>query len=859
VTRRRDEDLDREIRAHLELEAADREADGLSPEDARRAARRLFGNPAVVREDARAVWAPLWIQQAGQDARYAWRLARRTPAFTIGVLFVIALGIGATTTIFSALRAVVLAPLPFDRPLDLVRVSQMNAARGVADFSVSLPLYREWRDRSTSWRDLAATRTDTVVALGLGEPRRLDARFETWNLLPLLGVHVRAGRGFSAADDARGAAPVAILSNRLWRDAFAAAPDVVGRALTIDGRPTTIIGIAPANGTLVGDADVLLPLVPSEGDVRFDYSDLDVIGRLASGVTMTAARAEMTALTERVAAELVAAGNQGDVTGWTPRLLPLHEAVVGTAAPRTLSLLFVAAVVLLLVACANVSGLLLARASGRAHEMAVRAALGGGRGRIVRQLLVETGCLALGGALLGLAMSTVALPVLKAGVLSTLPRANDIRIDGGVLMVALVSTLLTAVLAGLAPAFRASQLNVQASLKANAPAVAGGPRLSRRVLIASQLALSIVLLTTAGLAARALSDLRSVDLGFSPDHVLSMAFAPERAPELTTAAFLERLRRLPGVESVAATSAAPMGAGNASLHVFPVGPAILAPTTAVQADWRVASPGYFHTMGTPILAGRDFTAHDDSRSAKVIIVNETLARQMWGRDNPIGRQLDLGGGGGEPATVVGLVRDVRAHSPAVPPAPTYYVSLYRGVWGPVTVVIRTRADASGVVPLARAELHALDPAAPLFDVMTMRQRVEGPLTPQRLLMGLLAGFALAATLLAVIGMYGLVSYATGQRLREIALRVALGASRGHVVRLLLGEGVRLVTVGIAVGVLLAVPAARAVHPLLTGAGTSDPAMFGVAVAVLSLASLAACAIPIRRALRANPAVVLRGE
>ncbi len=859
MSRRRDDDLDREIRAHLELEAADREADGLSPEDARREARRLFGNPTIVREDARAVWLPLWLQQAGQDARYAWRLARRAPAFTIGVLCVIALGIGATTTVFSALRAVVLAPLPFDRPQELVRVSQMNAARGVADFSVSLPLYREWQARGTSWRDLAATRTGTVVALGLGEPRRLDARFETWNLLPLLGTRLQIGREFSAADDARGAAPVAILSNRVWRDAFAAAPDVVGRALTIDGRPTTIIGVAPSGGTLVGDADVLLPLVPSEKDVRFDYSDLDVIGRLAPGVTIAAARAEMAALTERLAAALVVAGNTGDVIGWSPRLLPLHEVVVGSSAPRTLSLLFVAAVVLLLVACANVSGLLLARASGRAHEMAVRAALGGGRGRIVRQLLVETGCLALGGAFLGLATSAVVLPILKAGALSDLPRANDIRIDGGVLVAALAGTLLTSILAGLVPAFRASQLNVQASLKTNASAVAGGPRLPRRVLITSQLALSIVLLTTAGVAAHALSELRSMDLGFSPDHVLSMAFVPERAPELTTSAFLERLRRLPDVESAAATSAAPMDAWNTSLHVYPVGPAIIAPTTAVQADWRVASPGYFQTMGTPILAGRDFTAHDDGRSAKVIIVNETLARQIWGHDNPIGRRLDLGGGGGEPATVVGLVRDVRTHSPAVSPVPTYYQSLARGVWGPVTIVIRTRADASRVVPLARAELHALDPAAPLFDVMTMRQRVDGPLTPQRLLMGLLAGFALAATLLAVIGMYGLVSYATGQRLREIALRLALGASRRHVVRLLLGEGVRLVTVGIAAGVLLAVPAVRAMRPLLAGTGTSDLVTFGVAVAALAVASLAACAIPIRRALRANPAVVLRGE
>jgi predicted permease len=652
---------------------------------------------------------------------------------------------------------------------------------------------------------------------------------------------------------------VAIISNGLWRDAFAAAPDVVGRVLTIGGRPTTIIGVAPPGGPFVADADVFLPLVPSEEEVRFDYSDLDVIGRLAPGVTLAAARAEMTALTERVAAELVAAGNQGDVTGWVPRLVSLHDAVVGTTAPRTLSLLFVAAVVLLLVACANVSGLLLARTSGRVHELAVRAALGGGRARIRRQLLVETSCLAAGGAILGLAMSAVALPILKASTLTALPRATAIHIDGAALLAALVATVVTAMLAGLAPSFRASPAALSFDLRDAAPTLARRPRLQQRVLIAGQLALSIVLLTTAGLAAHALAELRSVDLGFDPSRVLSMAFAPTHAPELTTAALLERLRRLPDVESAAATSAAPMDAWNTSLNVFPVGPAIVPPTTSVQSDWRVVSPGYFDAMSTPLLAGRDFSPHDDSRAAKVIIVNETLAQRIWGRESPIGRQLDLGGGGGEPATVVGLVRDVRGHSPAVSPVPTYYVSMYRGLWGPVTIVVRTRADVARLVPLVRAELAAVDPAAPLFDVMTMRQRVEGPLMPQRLVMGLLAGFALAATLLAVIGMYGLVSYATGQRLREIALRLALGASRWHVVRLLLGEGVRLVMIGIAAGVLLAVPAVRSMRPLLAGTVTSGPATAALAVAALAVAALVASAIPIRRALRANPAVVLRGE
>ena len=416
---RRDDDLEREIRQHLELEAEERAADGLSPDDARRAARRAFGNVTLTQEDARAVWLPIWMQQIAQDVRYAMRISLRSPAFTLGAVLVFSLGLGASTMIFSALNAVVLAPMPFPQPDQLVRLDQTNVARSVDRFSVSLPLLRDWQARAQSFSAIAAERSGAVTVTGLGDPRQMGAVFITHNLLPTLGVVPAIGRTLTAQDDSPSAGPVVLLSHSLWQRAFAGDPLVLNRPLIVDGRAHTIVGVAPPNA-LRTDEHVLLPLVPHTEDRR-GHADLDVYARLKPGIALSQASTEMADLSQQLAREHPEAHE-----GWSVNVSPLAGAVLGRDTPRLLYLLLGAVGVLVLVGCANLSTLLLVRASARTREMAVRAAVGGGRSRIIRQLLTESVVLAVAGGALGVALAFAGVRLMRTSLLADLPRAAEI-------------------------------------------------------------------------------------------------------------------------------------------------------------------------------------------------------------------------------------------------------------------------------------------------------------------------------------------------------------------------------------------------------------------------------------------------
>lgn len=849
---KRDDDLQREIRQHLELEAEEAKADGLTQEEARRAAAMAFGNVAVVREDVRAVWFPMWLQQAGQDLRYALRVARRTPSFTFGAILVLAIGISASTTIFSALRAVVLAPMPFAQPAQLVRLTQTNQDRGVDRFSVSLPLYRDWQTRSQSFSAIAAERIGAVTILGLGDPQRLDARWITHNMFQTLGLVPAAGRGFQKQDDVPGASPVVMLSHGFWRRAFGGDPQVVDRALTINGRAFTIIGVAPPDSLNPGD-HVLLPAVPFTEDRR-GSADLEVYARLKPGVTVDQASSEMAGIAQQLGREHSEAHR-----GWSVGVIPLAESVVGPATPRVLYLLLAAVGLLLLVACANLSSLLLVRASSRTREIAIRAAIGGGRGRIIRQLLTESLVLATLGGALGVALSFTGTRLWRTAMAGDLPRAAEIGVDPWVLAFACVVTVATGFLAGLAPARQMAALDVTRGLRDGSRSVAAGANWSRNALVVGQLALSVVLLVAAGLTVQTLTNLSRVDLGFTPEQIVTAEIAPRERPEAFFVQLLSRVRTLPGVVMAGATSNAPMTPGNLSLNVFPVGEARIAATESVQADWRIVTDGYFGAMETPMLSGRDFSGRDDDNAPKVIIVNQTLARMMWGDKEPIGRQLDLGGGGGTPATVVGLVRDMRHHNPAAAPSPTYYVPAAGGVWGSMTMVIRTAGDAASLMPRLRAEVAGLDPALPVYDINTMEALTRQKLTPERLVAVVLAGFSVLALSLAVLGIYGVMSYSTRQRAREAAIRLALGATRRNVIWSLVREGGTLVAVGAVIGLAAAVPLSRLIGSMLVGVSPGDPFTMAGAVGVLAAAALLACYLPARRASLISPIETLRGE
>jgi putative ABC transport system permease protein len=849
----RDRDLQREIDLHLQLEAEERLADGQTAGEARRSARAAFGNVTRTREDARAVWIAAWLEGAVQDLRYAVRTFARAPMFTAGAVLILALGIGASTAIFGAINAVVLAPLPYQDPDRLVQVWLTNPSHDIDRFSVSLPLYRDWRTRTRSWTDLAAIKRGSVTIRVTGDPEHVPAQFVTAGTLRLLGLQMVHGRGFRAEEDVPNAAHVVVLSQGFWQRALGGDPAAVGRSIAIDGTAHTIVGVVSGATPGESDAQVLLPLAGHTEDRR-NFSELDVFGRLRQGVSFDEAAGEMMTLTARLAVEY-----PDGMSGWHARLQPLAAVVVGTQLRQRLYLLFAAVGVLLLVACANLSGLLLVRASSRTREMAIRAAIGGGRGRIVRQLLTESLLLASGGGAAGIAAAYGLMHLLRTRAMTDVPRASQMGLDPRVLLFACAVTAAAGVLAGLAPARELARLDIRRGLHERSPAAAIGARRSRNALVVGQLALSIVLLAASGLMLRTLGHLNAVDLGFAPDRILTAQVAPRTNPEAFFATLIERVRHLPGVVDAGATSGAPMTAGNTSLEVYPVGPARIAPTDAVQADFRSITAGYFAAMETRVLAGRDFTPHDDEDAPKAVLVNEALARALWGNASPIGRQIDLGGGGGEPATVIGLVRDVRIHTPADPARATYYVSAYRDVWGPMTLVIRTKGDADALLPLVRAEVRALDPSLPVFAISTMDDLVSAQLAPQRLVAGLLGGFALLALVLAVTGIYGVMAYATGQRTHEVGIRIALGAQRRNVLTMLLREGVVLVVGGAILGLLVAWPVTRLMRGLLTGVSPGDPLTFLVTTAVLVAAALGACYLPARRATRINPVTALRGE
>lgn len=848
----RDDDLQREIRQHLALEAEEREAEGLTPEEARRAAALAFGNMAAVREDARSVWWPLWIQHAGQDLRYAARVARRTPGFTLGAVLIFALGISTTTTVFSVLNAVVLAPLPFAQPQQLVRIVQTNPERGVEAFSVSVPMLRDWQTRSRSFTDIAAERGGTVTLQGVGEPLHMDAKWISHNMFPMLGLTPVAGRAFRADDDRPESGPVVMLSHSLWRRVFAMDPQVVGRMLAVDGRSHEIIGVAPPDALSTTD-HVLLPVMPSTEDRR-GHASLEVYARLKPDVVIAQASAEMVSIAEQLGRD------HPDVhAGWSVRVMPMAESVVGPRTSQVLFLILASVGVLLVVACANLSGLLLVRASARTREIAIRTAVGGGRGRIVRQLLTESLLLAALGGTLGVLIALGATGVLRASMSDQLPRALEIGVDGWVLLFACVTSAVTGVPAGLAPARQMARLEVTDGLRDGSRSITAGAPWSRNLLVVGQLALSVVLLTVAALTVRTLTDLYAVDLGFTPSRIVTAQVAPRERPELFFVELLDRVRALPGVTTAGAASSAPMTAGNLSLNVFPVGPARIASTDSVQADWRIVTDGYFGAMDTPVLAGRDFTRRDDDNAPKVIIVNEALARMVWGESRPVGRQLDLGGGGGDPATVVGLVRDMRHHEPGRAPSPTYYVPAAAGVWGSMTLAVRAEAAALSLIPSIKTAVASLDPTLPVYGVQTMEALVSRRLAPQQTVAVVLSAFGALALLLAVLGIYGVMSFVTRQRGREAAIRLALGATRRRVTGPLVKEGALLVAAGALVGAAAVVPVTRLMRSVLPDLPVIDARMLLLSVVVLALAALLACYLPARRVSRVDPVTALRGD
>ncbi|MEO7275343.1 MAG: FtsX-like permease family protein, partial [Vicinamibacterales bacterium] len=532
--------------------------------------------------------------------------------------------------------------------------------------------------------------------------------------------------------------------------------------------------------------------------------------------------------------------------------------VVGSDTRRTLFFLFASVGVLLLIACANVAGLQLVRASARTREIAIRTSLGGGRGRLVRQFVTESLVLAVLGGGVGLLVAYWGVDFFRGVAAASLPRADEIRIDGRVLLVTAAATVLTGVVAGLLPALQASRLDVQHALKTTGPTVSAERRRLRDALVIAQLALSIVLLASAGLMLRTLDRLYRTDLGFNTAQLLTLQVAPagDHVQFLTT--LLERVGAVPGVRSAAVTSGAPMSTANTSVHVFPVGPARIPPSASIQAHWRIVTAGFFHAMEIPLLAGRVFAPGDDGSANKVVIVNRTLATTLWGDGDPIGRRVSPGGGD-DYSTVIGVVADIRSHDPAAPPIPSFYMSAYAGMLSPMTLVVRAGDDPLALVPAIRSAVQALDPTAPVFQTKLMADLLGERVAARRTFAGLLAGFAALALALAAVGLYGVMAYATARRTREFGIRKALGARSRDLMGSVLRDAGRLVALGTAAGLVIALGVTRTMRGMLTGVGPGDPLTFVGAALLLTAVTLLACYLPARRATAADPLTALRGE
>jgi putative ABC transport system permease protein len=821
---------------------------------------RGAGGSVAARQGARAT-AGLIASQLAADVLHAIRLLFKNPGFTAAVLITLGLGIGANAAVFTILNAVLLRPLPYAEPGRLVRIWESNPQRGWPTFSGSQPNFLDWRAQSVSFERLAASTTRPLNLTGGGEAERIPGMAVTHDFFPMLGVRPEIGRGFLPEEDAPGHGErVVLMTHGLWQRRFGGDPGIVGRTILLNDAPHTVIGIVPE--FYWRPYELFVPLRPDPAEDRSDHR-LSVYGRLKPGVAPQQAQAELAGVAERLARQYPASNG-----GWTVTLSSFYDWIVPAESRRGLYVLLGAVALVLLIACANVASLLLARAAGRRREIAFRAALGASRARLVRQLLAESLLLgALGGGL-GLLLAQWGIDVLGVAGGMAVPRADEISLDHNVLLFTLGLSLLTGLLFGLAPALQATRVDFHATLKEGA---AGGVtrQRARSALVVAEVALSLVLLVGVGLLLRSLAALLDAPPGFDTKNLLtaSINLPGTRYPsEKEFLAFHDRLRErlsgMPGVVSVSETSGLPMDGNMTAMEVHVDGAPVPADGQHPSAQWRLVSPGYFRTMGIAIRRGRDLNEQDldpKTRALRGAVISETLARRCWPGQDPIGRPFRPWSASNPPVTVVGVADDVRLYSLDETPYSAVYLNLNAGTWNPMQIAVRTAGDPRAFAAVLRGEVRTLDPGVPVAQVLTMDELIGQSTAPRRFTMTLLAIFAAVALLLAGVGLFGLMAFLVAQGTHDIGIRMALGARRRDIFGLVVGRGMVLTSLGIAAGVVGALALTRLMSSMLFGVGARDPLTLTVTVLVLGLVALAACLIPARRAGRVDPMVALRCE
>jgi predicted permease len=857
--KKRDADLERELQSDLELEEEEQRERGLSAEEARYAARRAFGNTTLIRHQTRARWFSTWLESLLTDLRYGLRGMGRNAGSTAFVIVIVGLGIGGASTVFSVVNALLLRPLPFRDPKQLVWISN-------GEVNTTQPEhYSDLRAQNHSFSDLAgwsgAYSSGNNELTGISEPERLTSVPVTENLFPLLGVEPTIGRSFTKEEcQGKYYAPTAmLLSYSFWRRRFASNPNIVGQKLTLDNQPVTVVGILPASFDF---ASIFAPGTPVDIFIPWPVTDkakpagntMKIVARLKRGVTVESAQAEFTVLANQLDSQ------HPERNPIHPKLVQLEQHVSGQVRPALVVLMCAVGVVMLIV-CANLSHLQLARMGTRQKEMAIRAALGAGRFRLLRQVLTESVTLSCCGAALGLLLAVAGTRGLTHLSALNLPLLASVRVDGGTLAFALLAAVATGVLFGLAPALQVPSYKLREGLQdAGRESSNGRHAWFRDSLVVSEFALACLLLVGAALFIQSFLRVLDVNLGFQPERAASLRIDPSF--QIATAAqansfiddALQRARSVPGITAAGLTDVLPLD-GDRGWQVSGKGQ-VWDKNDHPEAFIRVVTDGYFEALGIPLKSGREFTASDRASSEPVVMVNETLARTLWPGQNAVGQMMTQDGG----RRVVGVVADVRHGGPENLGGSEMYVPMRQtGDYAAMRLVVRTALPPASLAAGIRTALRPIDPNLPITEFQTLQGLVDKVVSPRRFLVMLLSGFAGFALLLASLGIYALISYSVNQRTKEIGIRMALGASASLVQRDVLAKTLRLALAGVALGTIGSFALSKWIGSLLFGTTPTDPATFSGVILLLCTVALVAAYIPARRASRIDPMRSLRTE
>ena len=863
-----DRDLDDEVATHLELAMEENLERGFAPAEARRQALLRFGGRQQAKEQHRDARGLPFLDTLIQDLRFASRMWRKAPGFTSIAVLTLTLGIGANTAIFSVVYAILLKSLPYPRANRLVMVYE----------NVRLPTYqndrnevspgnlRDWTAQNAVFQNVAAYRNRSFNLTGTGEPLRVEGELVSANFLTTLEVEPALGRAFAPEEDRPGAPHVVLMSGGLWRSQFGSDPQILGKKLLLDGESYEVIGVMPSRFHFPDLDDQLwvpLAMTPAERENRGSHY-LEVFARLKPGVTLMQAQAEISAIARRLT-ELYPASN----TGQTVNIVPLQEDLAGPVRP-TLLVLWGAVGLVLLIVCANVANLLLARASGRQREVAVRLALGASRPRLFRQLLTESTLLALFGCAFGLLLAHWGVNALKLLASSRLPRTEEFSLNASVFVFGIVIAIFVGLISGLAPALQAGREGVHETLKSGSRESAAGSRLGvRNLLVIVETALGVIVVIGAGLLLRSFLRIEQTPLGFQPQGVLSFRAIPRgqkySQPSERSAFYhqaIERMETLRGVQSAAAVTFIPLTFSRGSKGFTIEGRPPIAPGQIPMAGYDVVTPGYFVTLRIPLREGREFSWSDTPETQPIIIINETMAKTFWPQEDPLGKRIRQGGPDDPWLTIAGVVGDIREFDPLTAPRPTMYFPITQFP-DPGDIlrdwVVRSVRDPLTVASSVRAAVWSLDKDLPVTRVRTMEEVWSVSIASQRLNLLLFVLFASLALILATVGIYGVMAYNVAERTREIGIRVALGARSNDVLKLVLAQGLRLAAHGLLLGVVAAFALTRLMASMIYGVSSTDAATFFTVALSLGAVALAACYIPARRALRVDPMVALRYE